>query len=122
MKAKSFRFLALLLATAVLMVFTGRAQAAPVDLLRRDYVTLAEADHDYKGHRADAMKQIEAAAKELGVKLHGDDKDHEKQGISDEHLREAEKLLNEAKGGLSGKALRHVENAEKQLHIALSIK
>jgi ABC-type sugar transport system substrate-binding protein len=122
MKAKSFRFLALLLAAAVLMVFTGRAQAAPVDLLRRAYVTLAEADHDYKGHRADAMKQIEAAAKELGVKLRGDDKDHEKQGISDEHLREAEKLLNEAKGGLSGKALRHVDDAEKQLSIALRIK
>jgi hypothetical protein len=93
-----------------------------VDLLRQAYATLAEADHDYKGHRADAMKQIEAAAKELGLRLHGDDKDRERQGISDEHLREAAGLLQQAQGALSGKALRHVEKAEKEISIALHIK
>jgi hypothetical protein len=94
----------------------------PVDLLRRAYITLAEADHDYDGHRIDAMKKIEEAGKELGEKLGGDDHDHEKQGISDEHLREARSLLAEAKASLKGKALKHINAAEHQLAIALKIK
>jgi hypothetical protein len=34
---------------------------SPANLLRRAYYTLAIADHDYKGHRVEAMKQVEAA-------------------------------------------------------------
>jgi hypothetical protein len=110
------------LAAAFLLSFSSRAEAAPIDLLRQAYVNLSEADHDYKGHRADAMKQIEEAAKLLGVKLKGDGKDREKQGVSDDHLRVADNLLNEAKGGLSGKPLAHVLKAEKQISVALKIK
>ena len=93
MKAKSFRFLTLLLAAAMLLVFRSRAQAAPVDLLHGGlaYHAGRGGPRLQRGHRADAMRQIEDAAKELGVKLHGDDKDHERQGISDEHLRQATK-------------------------------
>jgi hypothetical protein len=122
MKAKTLRLVTLLVVSAVLLIFTGRAQAAPVNLLRQAYVTLAQADHDYKGHRADAMKQIEAAAKLLGVKLGGHEKGHEKQGVSDDHLRQAAGLLQQAQGGLAGKPLRHVLRAEKEITVALSIK
>jgi hypothetical protein len=38
-------------------------------LLNDAYATLAQAKHDYKGHRVRAMKQIEAALGELGEKI-----------------------------------------------------
>src|ERR1035437_10982041 len=91
-------------------------------LLVQAYATLGQADHDYKGHRVAAMKQIEAAAKLLGVGVRGDGKAHEKQGVSDAQLRAAQGLLQQARPGLSGKPLKHVDRALQQLSIALSIK
>jgi hypothetical protein len=98
----------------------GPAPAA--GLLVQAYSTLEQADHDYKGHRKAAMKQIEAAAKLLGVKVRGDGKGHEKQGVSDAQLRTAQGLLQQAQSGLSGKPLRHVNKALQELSIAFSIK
>ena len=92
------------------------------DLLRQAYTTLERADHDYKGHRIEAMKQIEAAGKALGVKVRGDGKGHEPQGLSDAQLRTAQGLLEQARAGLKGKPLRHVNKAINQLSIALAIK
>lgn len=122
MKTSSLRPFTAVVAGITLLSFTARLQAAPVDLLRAAYTNLSQADHDYKGHRKDAMKQIEEAAKLLGVKLGGDGKDKEKQGVSDAHLREAANLLHQAQAGLAKKPLKHVEDAEKQISIALSIK
>ena len=96
--------------------------AASGDLLVQAYTSLERADHDYKGHRKAAMEQVEAAAKLLGVNVRGDGKGHEKQGVSDEQIRTAQGLLEQAKAGLSGKPLKHVNKALKQLSIALSIK
>jgi hypothetical protein len=98
------------------------APSPPAGLLVQAYATLGRADHDYKGHRIAAMKQIEAAAKLLGVDVHGDGKGHEHQGVSDAQLRTAQGLLQQAQPGLSGKPLRHVNKALQQLSIALSIK
>jgi hypothetical protein len=98
------------------------APAPAAGLLVRAYTTLEQADHDYKGHRKAAMKQIEAAAKLLGVKVRGDGKGHEKQGVSDVQLRTAQGLLQQAQSGLRGKPLGHVNKALQQLSIALSIK
>jgi hypothetical protein len=98
------------------------APAPAAGLLVRAYTTLEQADHDYKGHRKAAMKQIEAAAKLLGVKVRGDGKGHEKQGVSDAQLRTAQGLLQQAQSGLRGKPLGHVNKAQQQLSIALSIK
>jgi hypothetical protein len=98
------------------------APGASRDLLVQAYTALERADHDYKGHRAAAMKQIQAAGKLLGVSVWGEGKGHEKQFVSDAQLRTAQSLLEQAKPGLSGKALKHVENALQQLSIALAIK
>ena len=92
------------------------------NLLVQAYTTLEQADHDYKGHRIAAMRQIEAAAKLLGVQVRGDGRGHEKQVVSDAQLRTAQGLLQQARTGLSGKPLRHVNIALQQLSIALSIK
>jgi hypothetical protein len=80
------------------------------------------ADHDYKGHRVKAMKQIEAAARILGVDIRGDGKGHEQQGTSDAQLRTAQGLLQQARAGLPEKALKHVDAAISQISIALTIR
>src|SRR5579859_2277050 len=48
------------------MAFSDSAEAVK---LRHAYAILATGDHDYKGHRAKAMKAVEAAGKLLGVDL-----------------------------------------------------
>ena len=101
-------------------VFAGPGAAGA--LLAQAYTALEQADHDYKGHRVAAMKQIEAAGKLLGVTIGGGGKGHEKQAVSDEQLRVAQGLLQQARSGLSGKPLKHVNKALQQLSIALTIK
>ena len=110
----------------LLLVFglAGRAQAQPNSsaLLNDAYATLAQAKHDYKGHRVRAMKQIEAALGELGGKISSTGRNHEPQGTSDAQLRAAQGLLEQASAGLSGKALKHVQAAISQISIALTIR
>jgi len=111
----------------MLMVFgvTVPVHAQPGNttvLLDDAYATLAQAKHDYKGHRIKAMKQIELALGEAGGKVSGKGKNHEPQGTSDAQLHAAQNLLQQAKGGLSGKALKHVEIAIAQISDALAVK
>lgn len=123
MKTMSLHSFTRVALVCLLCSFGFKALAASSgDLLRQAYTTLEAADHDYKGHRVAAMKQIEAAAGILGISLKGDGKGHEKQAVSDSQLKTAQGLLEQARAGLSGKALKHVDNALKQLSIALSIK
>jgi hypothetical protein len=92
-------------------------------LLRQAYGLLSVANHDYQGHRARAMKQIEVAAQHLGVNLRGDGKGHEGQATSDAQLRNAQALLVQASGGLkAGQGLAHVKLAIAQLNTALAIR
>ena len=105
------------------LVSRGQAQTSSTLITLDDaYATLAQANHDYKGHRARAMKQIEAAVKELGGAISGKGKGHEPQGTSDAQLRAAQSLLQQTAGGLSGKALKHVNNAIAEINDALAIK
>jgi hypothetical protein len=106
----------------VLSLCTTAVAAPPGELLREAYIRLEKADHDYKGNRKAAMEQIEKAAKLEGVNVRGDGRGRERQGISDEHLRAAENMLREARGGLKGKALKHANKALEHLSIALKIK
>jgi len=126
MKTNLFPGYATLLATLMLvfgLVTSGHAQASgSFTLLDDAYATLAQADHDYKGHRVKAMKQIELAVQELGVKISGKGRGREPQGTSDAQLRAAQGLLHQAAGGLSKKALKHVNAAIEQINVALSIK
>ncbi len=96
--------------------------SAATGLLSQAYAALSGADHDYQGHRIRAMRQIEAAASELGVTLQGNGRGHEQQSTSDQQLRTAQSLLQQAVTGLPMKAKRHVDRAIEQLSVALSIK
>lgn len=94
--------------------------------LRSAYMVLVEADHDYKGHRIRAMHEIEKACDILGTDIRGDGKGHENQGASDQQLRQAgqmlEQALSMAQSQGQNNVVKHINNAIKQLSIALSIK
>ena len=124
MKLLAHRILSVAAFSMFLVVGQRFVMAAPNSgsLLVQAYSTLEVADHDYKGHRVAAMKQIEDAAAILGVDVHGQGRGHEKQGVSDQQLRKALNLLQQARVGLEGKALKHVDNAIGQVSTALSIK
>src|SRR5271170_6389719 len=115
-----------LLATLFLafgLVARGQAQTTGnVTTLDDAYATLAQADHDYKGHRVRAMKLVEMAVNELGGKISGHGKGREPQGTSDAQLKAAQGLLRQAAAGLSGKALKHVNNAITEISHALAVK
>jgi hypothetical protein len=90
------------------------------------YLILATGDHDYKGHRVKAMHQVEAAGKLLGVNLHGDDKDRQKQALSDDKLREVRGMLETVLGAAEVKdqprISKHITEAIHQIDVALSLR
>jgi len=106
-----------------IMAFRDRPEA---DMLRRAYHILATGDHDYKGHRAKAMEAVKAAGHLLGMDLAGDDKDHEKQALSDDKLREARADLQAVLGTAEVKdqkhIARHIHAAINDIDVALKIK
>ena len=96
---------------------------AAAGLLTQAYTALYSADHDYQGNRVRAMKQIEIAGKLLGITLSGDGRVKEQQVASDQQLRTAQCLLQQAvAAGLKPKPQMHVEKALAFLTTALSIK
>jgi len=131
MNTKSIRIniITSVLALSLIGGVNSRAQSAPavppavaVTQLTQAYAALSAADHDYQGHRAKAMKQIEVAAKEMGVTLGGNGNGHEKQVTSDQQLQTANTLLQQALPGLPPKAQKHVSKALEDLAAALAIK
>jgi len=102
----------------------SKSGSAEVQSLRQAYSLLETADHDYKGHRARAMRLIEAACKSLGSSAKGDGQGDEPQSQSDSQLQQALSLLQGVQGNVSGsnaRAAKHVEQAIKELKTALSI-
>ena len=103
-----------------------RVTLSEAQTLTSAYLILATGDQDYKGHRVKAMHQIEAAGKLLGVSLHGDDKDRQKQVLSDDKLREARGMLQTVLGASEVKSQprvsKHVTEAISQIDMALSIR
>ena len=95
-------------------------------MLRRAYHILATGDHDYKGRRAKAMKEVATAGDLLGMDLHGGEKDHERQVLSDEKMREAkhllERVLDAAEVKNEKRISRHIESAIAHIDKALEIK
>jgi hypothetical protein len=99
------------------------AATAAGGLLSQAYAALSVADHDYQGHRVKAMKHIEVAAKVLGITLQGNGTGHEPQATSDQQLRTAQTLLQQALvPGLKPRVQKQVNLALTELSTALSIK
>jgi hypothetical protein len=97
--------------------------SAEADMMHRAYRILASGDHDYHGHRMEAMNQIHKAADLLGLDLTGDDKDHERQFLSDDRLREARGLLKNVLGNAEVKGQErishHIDLAIREIDLAL---
>ncbi len=125
MHLKSFRWVMLGLVPTLALVLGANLHAEPAvsaGLLRDSYLVLAHCNHDYKGHRVNAMKQIQAAAKVIRFQIHGDEKFREPQGASDQQMVTAKRMLEQAEPGLPWRARRHVGKAIRQIDIALSIR
>jgi hypothetical protein len=105
------------------VAFSDTAEAG---MLHRAYRILASGDHDYNGHRAKAKEQIKKAADLLGVDLRGDDRDRERQVLSDDRLREARGLLQNVLGASEVKNQKriadHINGAIKQIDVALRVR
>ena len=101
------------------------SDSAEAGMLHRAYHILATGDHDYHGHRARAMHQVEAAAKLLGLDLSGDARDREKQVLSDDKLREARGLISNVLASAAvkdqKKVVNHLNAAVNQINTALSV-
>jgi hypothetical protein len=115
-------------AVAALLIWAGSstnalAQPVPPDqLLRQAYFTLSVANQNYDGHRYEAMREIEAAANYLKFDLRGDGRGLERQRVSDEQLRSARSLLEQARVELDKKPRKHVEKAIKEIDLALRVR
>ncbi len=136
------KFVRLLTAVATLALFLTasqnlRAQAPPpppappvvttapnpTDLLSQAFVALSTADRDYDGHRLEAIKSVHAAAKELGVTLKENGHAREGQRTSDDQLRSARGLLQQAStAGLPPKVEVHIQKAIEHIDAALKVK
>jgi hypothetical protein len=97
-----------------------------VALLRQAYKTLQDANHNYKGHRVQAMHHIQEAVKLLGAKIRGGGKGREAQGTSDAQLISARGLLESVRSNPAdrerARVLAQVELAIQEIDEALKIK
>jgi hypothetical protein len=113
-------------APAGLFQTVGFSDSKEAGMLHQAYRILASGDHDYKGHRAAAMKQVKDAADLLGLDLRGDDKDKEKQALSDDRMREARGYLVNVLGASEvkdqKKIANHINAAIHQIDVALSVR
>jgi hypothetical protein len=114
----------------------ARAQAAAlapvIRELRATKVLLERADHDYKGHRAAAVKDIAVALRALGAHRHQGKKpagNNEPQKLSDDQLRQAvvrlgvvQSQLANLPGPGAAKAAVALQAAVKELETALTIR
>jgi hypothetical protein len=89
------------------------------------YSLLASADHDYNGHRVEAMKSLHKAAKKLKVNLTGQGTGGKlPQGDSDAKLRKAQQILQQVRGSYGGSrrgamVRQHINEAIQHITTAL---
>lgn len=98
----------------------------PREEITHAYILLAHADADYAGHKGNAMHELSAAGKKLGLKLEGEALVGERQWKSDQKLVEARRLLKDAREKLESadrtSAADRVDTAIHELDIALKVK
>lgn len=123
MRKTSVKLLAGVAFMSTVLIFNQHvlASSSPSDLLREAYAALAGTDKDYKGHRAAAMRHIEAAAKLDNFDLRSNNKAYVSQGLSDVQMETAQNLLSRARDDLTGKAAQEVNKAILEISAALGV-
>jgi hypothetical protein len=128
MKLTSKSSIYLQIAALLLALSFGlKAYAAPPrEEIVHAYRLVKGADHDYDGHRVAALKELQIAGEKLGLTLEGEGVKEEAQWKSDRRMREARRILKEARDKLEARdrdrAAEHVDIALKELDRALNIK
>lgn len=123
---RTLRLLSIKLAVvAAVLSFGVWAHAEPArQELAHAYWLLKTADHDYGGHRVNAMHAIENAGKTLGIELRGDLPERERQWKSDAQMTEALRLVRDARDKMEDadrhRVADHLERAVKELDAALN--
>ena len=111
---------------AALVVGTAARAETPREELAHAYVLLKMANHDYHGHRGEAMKAVEKAGDMLGLDLKGHGSEREGQMKSDELVAESGRLLRDARGKLEARdrdrVAAHVDHAIEEVDKALRAK
>jgi hypothetical protein len=112
-------------ATALVVGTAARAET-PREELAHAFVLLKLANHDYAGHRSEAMKEVQTAGDMLGLDLKGKGSEHERQLKSDELIAESSRLLRDAREKLEARdrdrVAAHVEHAIREVDMALKVK
>jgi hypothetical protein len=124
MKLSSRSLYLQILAVGVAVSFGARVYAEPPrEELVHAYALLKHANHDYNGHRARALEQVEAAAKAMDLKLEGDATERERKWQSDEMLAEARHLLYHARNSFErrdrDRAANRVDRAIEEIDAAI---
>ena len=96
--------------------------SAVTSQLNQAYTNLAQADHDYDGHRAKAMGCIRWVITKLGGSVTTNGKGGENQTTSDEQLHAAQAILQQVQPQLRGSLLLHINRANEEIDTALSIR
>ncbi len=96
------------------------------EALKMAYQVLADANHDYNGHRKGAMIEIARAAKVVGLELAADGGPREDQDVSDARFHLAKRLLEQVRARLSAGAPEaervHIDEALKEISKGLQIR
>jgi predicted ABC-class ATPase len=97
-----------------------------VSLLSQAYSTLAKADRDYAGHRKKAMKEITTACDLLGRGISTSGGKNQRQSVSDNELRAAQRIIQRVRDVAEEKdqqeVVKHLENAVQEIDSALKVK
>lgn len=127
MKRTSRLLMLQLAALVALFSFGVRAYAEPPrDEVAHAYWLLKSADRDYAGHRAEALHAVEAVGRDLGLDLKGELPRGERQWKSDAQLREAGRLLRDARDKLEDRDRRRaadrLDHAIREIDTALNVR
>lgn len=127
-----FGVLAVVLAALVCKVsaanadVSGTTKTQEYQTLDKAYSLLKYADGDYKGHRAKAMRAVEAACHEIGYEAKARHDGRKAQIASDEALQQAANQLNTVKTVASDasqdRLVGHIDRALEEIKAALDNK
>jgi hypothetical protein len=95
-------------------------------MLHEAYRMICHGDHDYNGHRVEAMHHLDKAAEYLGEDLAGDRNAHETQALSDDKMKYAQELIIKVRDAATVKDQPRIRKelnlAIKQINLALGTK
>jgi hypothetical protein len=124
MKRTTRLFCLQIAAVAAILSFGLQAHAeTPREELVHAYYLVKTANNDYGDHKGAALHHMEVAAHQLGMDLKGGVSERERQWKSDEQMREADRLLHDARNKMEEhdrtRVADHLENAIKNIDKAL---